>query len=529
MSASSLTHLGIAHAQKREFTQAADYFRQAVTADPLSAQSHINLGNVLAELGDFPAAKASYSRALSLQPNAPDLHFNFAVMLTRLEDHAAAALSYQRAIQLAPNYAAAHSKLGVALARLGRHAEATASLRRALALTPTDAEAHGNLGTALSYAGEHELAFQSYEEALRLQPNHLDARCNYGVALLDAGRLAESKAQFDAVLRMYPHCVDAHMSRAVVSLTQGDFSAGFLEYQWRLRDKTLVRCQHAAPLWDGSPLAGKTLLLEAEQGLGDTIQFVRYAAEIRRLHPAARILLAVEKPLFPLLRDIAGPDLVLPQNHPRPSFDIWAPLMSLPGILQHDASSFPARVPYLPTNPSLAAKWRERLANLGGRKIGISWQGSKQNRSDRRRSFPLSALAPVANVPGVTLISLQKGVTKDELASLANFPVVHLGDDFDTAGRAFLDTVAVMQNLDLVITADTSIGHIAGALAIPTFLALAHPCDWRWLTSGHQTPWYPTHQLFRQPRPSDWPAVFHSMATTLATGNWPLTTPKTSY
>jgi hypothetical protein len=244
--------------------------------------------------------------------------------------------------------------------------------------------------------------------------------------------------------------------------------------------------------------------------MGDTIQFVRYAQEIKR-HHAGTVVVAVESPLVPLLTGIAGADVLISQNDVRPFFDLWAPLLSLPGRMGHDEMSFPSPIPYLSAEPARVEKWKSRLSKIEGFKIGVAWQGSKLNKSDRRRSFPLAALAPVAKRPGVALISLQKGDGNDQLAALCEFTVQTLGDDFDASGGAFLDTAAVMQNLDLVISADTSICHLAGALGVPVWLALAYVPDWRWRLCGERTPWYPTMRLFRQPALGDWPSVFEQM------------------
>jgi FkbM family methyltransferase len=513
--ATDLHQRGIALAQERKLPEAAALFRQAVAADPNFALAHRNLGHALIELGKPGEAIASYQRALQLDPRSVESLNNLGMLRSQKKDYAAAIPLLSRAIELAPDYAPAFNNLGIALAAVNRHPQAVATFRRALALTPDSAETNNNLGLSLVESGWPDEALGYCERALALKPDYADAHRNLGIALTDVGRLDDALAQYDRALELDPQSEGAvRVNRAKTLLLKGDFVAGWLEDEFRLGKDENVRVTHDAPRWDGSPLAGRTLLLEAEQGLGDTIQFVRLAAEIKRRHEG-RIILAVEPKLLALLVGVAGVDWLVPQTEPRPPFDVWSPLLSVPGLLNYDPHQATPTIPYLQAQEQRVEKWRARLAALGGLKVGIAWQGNPFNKTDRRRSFSLASFAPLGKLHGVTLVSLQKGMGSEQLDSLTQFDVVSLGDDFDASDAAFLDAAAVMKNLDLVITADTSIAHLAGALGVPVWLPLAFVPDWRWGLEGERTPWYPTMRLFRQTQLRDWPGVFARITATL--------------
>jgi len=513
--ARELNDLGVAAAKARKLREAADLFRHATANDPNFAVAHQNLGNALTELGDTSGAMASLQRAIALDPRVVEVHNNLGILRSKARDHPGAITAFRRALELNPNYAPAYNNLGIALASSYQTSQAVAAFRRAVALSPDNAEFENNLGLGLEELGWPDEALAHLERALKLKPGYADAHRNLGIALTDVGRLDESLDHYQTALELDPAQRDSvFMNRSRTLLLRGEYEAGWREYECRLSKEENVRVAHEAPRWDGSPLAGRTLLVEAEQGMGDTIQFVRCLAEIKRQHNG-RIILAVEPPLVPLLTGVTGVDALISQDESRPLFDVWSPLLSLPGLIHFDPRKLAAPIPYLQAEPARIEKWRARLATLPGMKIGIAWQGNRLNKVDHRRSFPLSQLAPLGKLKGLTLISLQKGSGSEHLDSLAEFDVVSLGNDFDAAGGAFLDTAAVMKNLDLVITADTSIAHLAGALGVSAWLPLAYMPDWRWGLSGERTPWYPTLRLFRQEKLRDWPGVFERIAATL--------------
>jgi len=268
------------------------------------------------------------------------------------------------------------------------------------------------------------------------------------------------------------------------------------------------------PLWSGEPLAGKTILLHIEQGIGDTIQFIRYASIIKR--QGAAVILECPKPLFGLLEGCPGIDQLLGQREDLPAFDVHAPLLSVPGILKTSLETVPATIPYVFPRPTLVEQWQKRLLDLDGLKIGISWQGNPKYRDDRFRSIPLRYFAPLAEIPGVCLISLQKGIGTEQLAAVRDlFPVTDFAAELDERSGPFMDTAAVMKNLDLVITSDTAAAHLAGALGVPVWVALPSVPDWRWLLDRSDSPWYPTMRLFRQRERGNWQGVFEEIKEAL--------------
>jgi hypothetical protein len=279
--------------------------------------------------------------------------------------------------------------------------------------------------------------------------------------------------------------------------------------------KDLARTpQFPTPPWDGSPLDGRTILVHAEQGLGDTMQFLRYVPLVRRR--GGRVILVCQPPLMRLLSRVPGIERLVAWGEPLPEYDVQVPLMSLPGLFGTTLETVPAEVPYLDAEPALVEAWRHRLGSYAGFQVGIVWQGNPRFRFDRLRSIPLAQFAPLARVPGVHLLSLQKGPGRDQLAALpGSFPVTDLGHQLDETTGAFLDTAAVMKNLDLVITSDTVAAHLAGALGVPVWVALHDVPDWRWLLDREDSPWYPTMRLFRQTRPGQWEEVFERIAAAL--------------
>jgi hypothetical protein len=337
----------------------------------------------------------------------------------------------------------------------------------------------------------------------------------FGFALPEQGQHAEAANCFQAALRIRPDYAEAHVALAFTHLIQGDFEKGWPEYEWRWRLERFPSRNFCQPRWDGSPLAGRAILLYTGQGLGDTIQFVRYAPFLKQY--GGRVLLEAPPCLVPLLRSCPGIDNLLAAGEELPPFDCHAPLMSLPGIVKTTLATIPAEIPYLAADPALERKWQRELELYTGYKIGIAWQGDPQNERDRARSLPLIQLAPLGRLDGVVLFSLQKGPGREQIQSLGKpFAVVDLGDRIDGPAGAFMDTAAIMKHLDLVITSDTSIAHLAGALGIPVWLAVCFMPEWRWLLEREDSPWYPSMRLFRQSEPGDWPGVFQRMALELS-------------
>ena len=491
---------------------AVDYISRALQVRPFFAEAHFNLGIVFKAQKKLDQAVACLQQAVRHKPDYADAYNNLGIALKEQGKLAEALASYQRALELQPKLPETHNNLGNLYLLQERFEEAAHSYREAIRLRPNFVEAHNNLGHALQKLGRPEEAVAIYEQIIRVRPDFADARRNLAATLVEVGRLQEGLKAFDETIRLYPDDVEARSNKSIVDLLLGRFEQGWRDYEWRLKRSDFPKRQLSQPRWDGSPLVGRTILLYAEQGLGDTLQFIRYAPLVKER--GGRVVVECQKALLPVLEGCRGVDQLLGVGTPLPDFDVQAALMSLPAIF--GANFIPAEVPYLEADPGLVAHWHEELNGIPGFKVGIVWQGNPKHQTDRRRSMPLAHFAHLARVPGVSLISLQKGHGTEQLREVAHqFAVVDLGTRLDEANGAFMDTAAVMKNLDLVITTDTAIAHLAGALNVPVWVALPDIPDWRWLLERSDSPWYPSMRLFRQMRRGDWTDVFQRMARAL--------------
>jgi hypothetical protein len=375
-------------------------------------------------------------------------------------------------------------------------------------LRPDYAEAHNNLGVALMELGELQAAMTADKEATRLDPSYAEAHNSLGVALSGLCRLDEAIAGYSEAIRLRPNYADAYLNRAFAWLLKGDFEQGWPEYEWRWRTPDFILPNFHQPQWDGGPLAGRTILLHAEQGLGDTLQFIRYVPLVRKR--GGKVIVQCPRMLRRIVaKSITGIEALTVPGETPPPFQVHCPLLSLPRLLGTTLATIPADVPYLKTEPELVKRWRRELAPVEGFKVGIVWQGSPQHKRDRFRSVPLTQFAPLAAVEGVRLVSLQKGPGSEQIAMLPEGFVA-----FDAGGKIddWAETAAVAKNLDLVVTIDTALAHLAGALGVPVWVALPYAPDWRWLLGREDSPWYPTMRLFRQTEPRAWGPVFERMA-----------------
>jgi tetratricopeptide (TPR) repeat protein len=500
--------------QQGHWTEAATHYREAIRLKPDYAEAHNNLGVSLQGFGNLEEAEASYRTALRLRPNYPDAHTNLGTVLTRLGRYQAAAAEHREALRLRPAYAEAHSNLGNTFVAERRYSEAEASYREALHVRPDYAEGHHNLGTALAEQGKLVEADASYREALRLRPDYAEACGNLATALLAQGKPDEALAVHEPILERKPDSADAHLWRALVRLLSGDWEGGWQDYEWRWRCEEFGRLPDDTPRWIGEPLKGRTILLHAEQGLGDTLLFVRYARLVQQR--GGMVTLACPKALLRLLSTCPGVGELVGQGSALPAHDCHAPLLSLPGILGTTPANVPANVPYVYADPDLVERWRHELARYSGFKVGIAWQGNPQFKGDRLRSPPLAHFEPLARVAGVRLFSLQKGHGSEQLRQVG-FPVVDLASRLDETSGPFMDTAAVMKNFDLVVASDSATVHLAGALGVPVWVALPFAPHWIWLLNRQDSPWYPTARLFRQRRWGDWPEVFERLGAELST------------
>ncbi|MGP0068476.1 MAG: tetratricopeptide repeat protein [Isosphaeraceae bacterium] len=543
-----LTNLGVAYAIRRDFAAAERVLRQAAAVLPPFLDAYRNLGHVLRDQGKFAEAVQAYQQARMIRPDDIDVLGGLGGSLRMANRPLEAVEPLAEAVRLAPRAGYLHQQLGIALAAAKRFGEAEVALRRALALDPTDAgihnalgiiqaqhkrfdeaedsyreairfdprlvEAHQNLGNVIRDQDRYDEALACYATAIELRPDGPAIHNNLGVALGRIGRHEDAIRAYDRALALNPEHADARKNRAMMKLLLGDYAEGFAEFEWRWRCSDFVRPDFAQPLWKGESIAGRTILLLHEQGVGDTIQFIRFAPKVKAL--GAKVVFRCPTPLLRLFANAPGIDVLVPDTEPLPSFDAYVPLVSLAAIFRTRLEDLPRvhPVPYLRAEPELVASWAERLGTRapGERRVGIFWQGNPANTHDRFRSAPLAAFLPLADVPGVRFISLQKGHGVEQIAPLADrLPVL----DFRESTR-FEDTAALMSLLDLTITICSAPAHLAGALGVPTWLALPSHADWRWLVGREDSPWYPSVRIFRQPKLHDWDDVFRRMTRALA-------------
>lgn len=537
-------NLGNAYASIGRHEDAMYAFGHAVRLQPGDASSHNNLGNALHALGRHAEAADAFRRALKIRPGHAGAHNNLGMALNALGDSAGAVEHFQKALRREPRFVAAHFNLANTLDATGYHTQAVAGFEAALALQPQFPPALFGLGNALASQGRYAEAIGPYERAIGFDPKFALAWLALGTAHHALGRHAAALRAFDEALRVRPELAAAHLNRALTWLTLGDFRRGLPEYEWRLdpafRDEAAARGTPVAlaadastetsadasglpngplPRWCGEPLAGRTLLIQAEQGFGDTLQFVRFAPQIaaRAQQSGARVVLEVQAPLIPLIAPAAEAARVglIPQGAPRASIDadLHIPLLSLPLALGATPDTLPASASYLSAPAAYRRKWRGSLGGQARRKIGLAWSGRIQKQENR--ALPLAALDPLFALDGTDWIVLQPNLTAAEQAALDAHPrarTIHrLGDKL----ADFADTAAVIERLDAVVSIDTSIAHLAGALGAKLWLMLPFAADWRWFTGTDTSPWYPRARLVRQPRPGDWDAVVAHVARAL--------------
>ena len=510
-----LSKLGAALAAQGKFDAARQALERTIELDPVFAEAHSNLGGVLQIQGSLEAAVQSFHRALDIDPGLAAAHVNLGNILMRQGESEAAAAAYRKTLDIDPDFAQAHNGLGATMLAQGQLDEAETAFRRALELDPDHAETHNNLGNLLRAQGKFDEAVESFGHALARRPDLVEAHTNLGNVLKSRGDMDNAIESFKRALDIDSENAEAHWNLAQVLLLQGRFGEGWPEYEWRTKcgDFPSMIWNVPGPRWDGGDLQGKTILLYAEQGLGDTLQFVRYAQGIAA--KGGEVVVKCPPPLSGLVQTAPGVARVVSRIDRSVPYDVQASLISLPHILGTEEETTPADVPYLTASQDRVETWRRHLGNTGFR-VGINWQGNPSYKGDWNRSMALRFFEPLAKVPSVRLISLQK---KNGLEQLENLPkgmsVETLGDDFDEGPDAFIDTAAVMMSLDLIISSDTSTAHLAGALARPVWTLLPFVPDWRWMLERGDTPWYPTMRLFRQQTHGDWPGAFAEVGNAL--------------
>lgn len=525
-----------------QLAEAVVAYDQALALRPDSPEAHFNRANALQALDRHADAVAAYDGLLAQTPDDIEALNNRAVSLAALAQHADALASCDAALARRPAYAEALNNRGNALAALGRREEALASFDRALALRPDRAPMWSSRGRVLQEAGRVEEALASFESALRLRPGDVDSLCDLGDALQSLGRDADALARFDEALAVDPRSVPALTNRGnvlaalgrhdealasfrqalalspedpevlwnmgLVLLALGEYASGWplYEQRWKAPSLKMAPRESDRPRWQGwEVLEGRSVLLHAEQGFGDAIQFIRFAREVAAR--GAMVTVACAPALQRLFLQADGVrQVMVPGRDPLPDFDFHAPLMSLPQALGTKLVSLPAP-PYLAA-PQAAPRWLERPGP--GLRVGLAWFGNPEFPQARLKACPAHLLAPVVATPGCRFVSLQLGAARADVAELGP-GVVDAGDEL----RDFADTAAIVAALDLVITIDTAVAHLAGALSKPVWILLPFAADWRWLVGRDDSPWYPSARLYRQAVPGDWTPVLARVAQDL--------------
>ena len=491
----------IALHQAGRLTEAEPLYRDVLAAAPENFDALHLLGVLAHQQGRHTEAVALMGAALAQRPDEAVALANRSAALNALRRFEESLADCDKAIAVKLDHVDAFINRALALKELGRPHEALASCDKAIHLKPDSGDAYNNRGLALFALQRPADALASYERALALDPASAEACNNRGLTLYELGRIDEARASFDRAVGIRPNFAQARWNRAQAMLLAGDLAQGWCEHEWRLKAHQELQRAFAQPLWLGErPLAGKTILLHAEQGLGDTLQFCRYAPLVAA--QGGRVVLEVQKPLVDLMRGLPGVAAVVARGEPLPDFDLHCPLLSLPLAFGTRLDTIPAPIPYLHAPADRAAVWDARLGRKRPR-VGLVWSGNAGHKRDRARSIPLYALMPLFDLDA-TFVSLQKEVRAADAAVLKQTAkMVDAGAELET----FADTAALIAQLDLVVAVDTSVAHLAGALGKPVWLLLPTAPDWRWLTVREDSPWYPTARLFRQSDTRAWGPV----------------------
>lgn len=495
--------------------EAVKIYEAVLKARPNHFDARQLLGDVRFRQGRFVEAEHLLRKAISINGTVAQVHLMLGKTLAALTRHCDALKCVDKAISMQPGLWDAHYTRGFSLHRLGRLDEALSSFSRAIEINARSFEALNGYGAVLRDLGQCEETLDYFDAALAVNPDYVEALVNRGNVLKELSRFAEAEACLRKAMTLEPANAHACHSRSILALLMGDLPSGWTGYERRFDVDVAPAWQPGGtvPVWQGEDVTGKSVLVLDEQGVGDVLQFFRYV--ILLASRGASVTFLVRAHLHRIL-SAQSPNIRLIADHDGETYDYQIPLMSLPGVFKTSPETIPPVIPYLRPDPERVSRWGEVLGGQG-LKVGIAWQGNPVGRVDIGRSVPLKFFAPLAAIPDVRLISLQKGHGTDQLGNLpSGMQVETLGADFDSGPDAFIDTAAVMANLDLVITSDTSIAHLAGTLQRPIWLALKHVPDWRWMLERTDSPWYAAMRLYRQTSRGDWHGVFERIAADLS-------------
>jgi len=504
-------HVAATHHSAGRLAEAEAVCVHILSSWPNNMEALYLLGSVWQGQNKLNQAIACYQRLTALRPDLAAAHFNMGNAWKDKGRLDRAIACYQGAIAADPRYREAHVNLGIALHQSGQIDSSIACLQRAVELNPQSAEAHFNLGKACASNADFDRAMACYRLAVQLNPNYVEAHNNLGVLLAEQGHPQQAVECYRTAIAINPEFAGAHYNLAHVLLRGGDLAQGWEQYQWRWKCPGLEAPRVLSrPAWDGSDLPDGTILLTSEQGLGDTIQFIRYAPLVAAR--CRRVVLQCQEELLPLLDGTEGIAQVVRHSDALPEFDAHCPLLNLPGIFSTTIQSIPSHIPYVHAHRERIEAWSGRIDGQTRPRIGLAWAGRPENRNDRHRSLPLSALAALGQISGAVFYSLQKGPASQQAASPpTGMRLIDLTGELND----FADTAGLIANLDLVISVDTAVVHLAGAMGRPVWTLLPFCPDWRWLLDRNDSPWYPTMRLFRQATIGDWTGVIEQVVDAL--------------
>lgn len=505
--------LGLLNHQRGKAGEAYRLITAALKVNPRSPEALSNLAMVLHALKRYAEALASLDKALALDPGNLGAIGNRGNVLSDLGRPAEAIAAFDAVLTREPRHVPSLVSRGNARAALGGAEQALADYDAALRLAPGHPIALFNQGNALRLLGRDDEALAAYDRALAALPSHPGAWLNRGLSLAALNRHREAIESYERVLALVPDHADARFNAALSRLTLGDYRRGFQDYEWRWRRAGMAARKdlRGAPRLGEAPVSGRTLLLHAEQGLGDTVQFARYAPQLAR--EGARLVLEVQPELKELMAGLQGIASVVSRGEPLPAFDLHCPLASLPLACKTELETVPAEIPYLHASPARIERWRARLDALPRPLVAVAWSGRMSHVNDRNRSIPLETLEPVLGFPGIKFVSLQRDLRAADAERLSHDSrIVHIGEELGD----FADTAAVLALADLVVSVDTSVAHVAGAMGRPTIVLLPYQPDWRWTLDRESSPWYPDLKLLRQTRPGDWGGVIDRLCGALS-------------
>ena len=495
------------------FRDAVASYEKFISLKPDFAVAYFNLANALRALNEMDAAIISYDKAIYLMPNFPSAYINKGLALYALEKFKLALASYDEAIKLMPEFAEAYYNRGNALKKLNQFDAAVASYDKAINFKPDFVEAYSNKGGALDDSKQTVAAIASYNIAISLNPSYVEAYSNRGIAEVKLQKFGAAIKSYDQAININPNYADAYWNKSALKILLGEYEEGWRLWEWRWKAKELESSfrNFTQPLWLGKiSIKDKVILIHAEQGLGDSIQFCRYIAMVEALAPK-EIILEVPKALISLLYTLKSQVTFIEQGHAIPEFDLQCPMMSLPHAFKTTVDTIPNEIPYLLAEESKAKRWQDKLGPITKPRIGLVWSGSTSHQNDHIRSLLLKQLQPLFDLP-FEFHSLQKEIRQNDIEALNTLNQVHQHHD---ALNDFSDTAALIENMDLVISVDTSVAHLAGAMGKKVFILLPFAPDYRWMLYRSDSPWYPTATLFRQPEIEDWNSVIDQVRLAL--------------